>query len=189
MRRRFFCDSAGLATMTVQATAGQPKGSRMELLLQQIINGLVLGSMYALIALGYTMVYGILNLINFAHGDVLMVGALTALSTILFLQPMFVGAPGWFCCWRRRAGRDSGVHHHQSGHRARCLPAAAQRAAPCSVDHRDRRIDPAANVRDDRMGSQLPHFPDTARRSTDRFFRRDAHDHACAGDRHCRRSS
>ena len=50
----------------------------MELLLQQIINGLVLGSMYALIALGYTMVYGILNLINFAHGDVLMVGALTA---------------------------------------------------------------------------------------------------------------
>ena len=67
----------------------------MELLLQQIINGLVLGSMYALIALGYTMVYGILNLINFAHGDVLMVGALTALSTILFLQPMFVDAPGW----------------------------------------------------------------------------------------------
>ena len=67
----------------------------MELLLQQIINGLVLGSMYALIALGYTMVYGILNLLNFAHGDVLMVGALTALSTILFLQPMFVDAPGW----------------------------------------------------------------------------------------------
>ena len=67
----------------------------MELLLQQIINGLVLGSMYALIALGYTMVYGILNLINFAHGDVLMVGALTALSTILFPQPVFVDAPGW----------------------------------------------------------------------------------------------
>ena len=46
----------------------------MEILLQQIINGLVLGSMYALIALGYTMVYGIINLINFAHGEVLMVG-------------------------------------------------------------------------------------------------------------------
>ena len=46
----------------------------METLLQQIINGLVLGSMYALIALGYTMVYGIINLINFAHGEVLMVG-------------------------------------------------------------------------------------------------------------------
>jgi branched-chain amino acid transport system permease protein len=47
----------------------------MEILLQQIINGLVLGSMYALVALGYTMVYGIINLINFAHGEVLMVGA------------------------------------------------------------------------------------------------------------------
>jgi branched-chain amino acid transport system permease protein len=50
----------------------------MEIFFQQIINGLVLGSMYALVALGYTMVYGIINLINFAHGEVLMVGALTA---------------------------------------------------------------------------------------------------------------
>jgi branched-chain amino acid transport system permease protein len=67
----------------------------METFFQQIINGLVLGSLYALIALGYTMVYGILNLINFAHGDVLMVGALTALSLILFLQKAFPGMPGW----------------------------------------------------------------------------------------------
>lgn len=67
----------------------------MDTLLQQIINGLVQGSLYALIALGYTMVYGILNLINFAHGDVLMVGTLTALSTILFLRQMFPGMPGW----------------------------------------------------------------------------------------------
>ena len=86
----------------------------MELLLQQIINGLVLGSMYALIALGYTMVYGILNLINFAHGDVLMVGALTALSTILFLQPMFADAPGWLLLGDRRAGRDSRVHRRSA---------------------------------------------------------------------------
>lgn len=48
----------------------------MDILLQQIINGLVVGSLYALIALGYTMVYGILGLINFAHGEVLMIGAL-----------------------------------------------------------------------------------------------------------------
>ena len=67
----------------------------MDTFIQQTINGLVLGSMYSLIALGYTMVYGILNLINFAHGDVLTVGALTALSTILFLQAMFPGMPGW----------------------------------------------------------------------------------------------
>ena len=53
----------------------------MDILLQQVINGLVLGSMYALIALGYTMVYGIINLINFAHGEVMMVGALTSTSS------------------------------------------------------------------------------------------------------------
>jgi len=54
----------------------------METLLQQLLNGLVVGSVYALVALGYTMVYGILGLINFAHGEVLMVGALTALTVI-----------------------------------------------------------------------------------------------------------
>ena len=47
----------------------------MEIFFQQIINGLVQGSVYALVALGYTMVYGILGLINFAHGEVVMVGA------------------------------------------------------------------------------------------------------------------
>jgi len=67
----------------------------MDTFIQQTFNGLVLGSMYSLIALGYTMVYGILNLINFAHGDVLTVGALTALSTILLLQAMLPGMPGW----------------------------------------------------------------------------------------------
>jgi branched-chain amino acid transport system permease protein len=67
----------------------------MDTFLQQVINGLVLGSLYALIALGYTMVYGILNLINFAHGDVLMIGALTALTSILLLQAQFPDLPGW----------------------------------------------------------------------------------------------
>ncbi|TAK91257.1 MAG: branched-chain amino acid ABC transporter permease [Burkholderiaceae bacterium] len=64
----------------------------MDIFLQQLINGLVLGSVYALVALGYTMVYGILGLINFAHGDVLMIGALTALSVIKLLQGS--GLPG-----------------------------------------------------------------------------------------------
>ncbi len=67
----------------------------MEILLQQIINGLVLGSMYALVALGYTMVYGIINLINFAHGEVLMVGALTSWSIIGLMQESMPGTPGW----------------------------------------------------------------------------------------------
>jgi branched-chain amino acid transport system permease protein len=57
-------------------------GIAVEILLQQIINGLVQGSVYALVALGYTMVYGILGLINFAHGEVVMIGAMVALSII-----------------------------------------------------------------------------------------------------------
>ena len=54
--------------------------------LQQLLNGLSLGAIYALIALGYTMVYGVLRFINFAHGDVLMVGALVALEAIELIQ-------------------------------------------------------------------------------------------------------
>ncbi|MDA8225192.1 MAG: branched-chain amino acid ABC transporter permease [Betaproteobacteria bacterium] len=54
----------------------------MDILVQQLINGLVLGSVYALIALGYTMVYGILELINFAHGEITMIGAMIAVATI-----------------------------------------------------------------------------------------------------------
>ncbi|HVZ43359.1 MAG TPA: branched-chain amino acid ABC transporter permease [Ramlibacter sp.] len=67
----------------------------MDILLQQIINGLVLGSMYALVALGYTMVYGIINLINFAHGEVLMMGAITSWVVIGQLRETFPGMPGW----------------------------------------------------------------------------------------------
>ncbi|MBT0571568.1 branched-chain amino acid ABC transporter permease [Curvibacter sp. CHRR-16] len=66
----------------------------MDIFIQQIINGLVLGSMYALIALGYTMVYGIINLINFAHGEVMMVGALTSWTCIGFMREAMPGAPG-----------------------------------------------------------------------------------------------
>ncbi len=65
----------------------------MDTFIQQIINGLVLGSVYALVALGYTMVYGIINLINFAHGEVLMVGALTSWTVVTALAA--TGWPGW----------------------------------------------------------------------------------------------
>jgi branched-chain amino acid transport system permease protein len=65
----------------------------MEIFIQQIINGLILGSVYALVALGYTMVYGIINLINFAHGEVLMVGALTSWTVVTWLDKS--GLPGW----------------------------------------------------------------------------------------------
>lgn len=54
----------------------------MDTFLQQIINGLTLGCVYAVVALGYTMVYGIIQLINFAHGEVVMIGALVAFTVI-----------------------------------------------------------------------------------------------------------
>jgi branched-chain amino acid transport system permease protein len=57
----------------------------MEIFAQQIANGLILGSVYALIALGYTMVYGILGLINFAHGEITMMGAMVAISVLNIL--------------------------------------------------------------------------------------------------------
>ena len=65
----------------------------MDIFLQQLINGIVLGAIYALVALGYTMVYGILGLINFAHGEVVMVGALVALAVIQLLLGAGVALP------------------------------------------------------------------------------------------------
>jgi branched-chain amino acid transport system permease protein len=57
----------------------------MEYFLQQLINGLTLGSIYGLIAIGYTMVYGIIGMINFAHGDIFMIGAFISLAVFLIL--------------------------------------------------------------------------------------------------------
>jgi branched-chain amino acid transport system permease protein len=57
----------------------------MDTFLQQLINGLTLGCVYAVVALGYTMVYGIIQLINFAHGEVVMIGAMVAMSVIAAL--------------------------------------------------------------------------------------------------------
>ena len=84
MRRAFFYLQSG--------TLGR---SAIDIFFQQIINGLVLGSMYALVALGYTMVYGIINLINFAHGEVMMVGALTSWTVIGLLRPAHPDWPGY----------------------------------------------------------------------------------------------
>ncbi len=74
----------------------------MDIFIQQIINGLTLGAVYAVVALGYTMVYGIIQLINFAHGEVVMVGAMVAFSVIgalapAGLPPLFVVALAVLC--------------------------------------------------------------------------------------------
>ena len=65
----------------------------MDIFLQQVINGLTLGSVYAVVALGYTMVYGIIQLINFAHGEVVMIGAMVAFSVITALAGAPTGLP------------------------------------------------------------------------------------------------
>lgn len=76
--------------------------------LQQLINGLTLGSVYGLIAIGYTMVYGIIGMINFAHGEVYMISA-------------YLSAIGW-PCWRFWTPLLSAADHgnpcfHHRGHR------------------------------------------------------------------------
>src|SRR5262249_38239648 len=60
-------------------------GDAMEVFLQQLINGITLGSIYGLIAIGYTMVFGIIGMVNFAHGDVFMVSAFIALVAFLLI--------------------------------------------------------------------------------------------------------
>jgi branched-chain amino acid transport system permease protein len=63
----------------------------MQYFVQQLVNGLTLGAIYGLIAIGYTMVYGIIGMINFAHGDIFMIGAFTALIVFLILTSIFAG--------------------------------------------------------------------------------------------------
>jgi len=65
----------------------------MDTFLQQLINGVTLGAVYAMVALGYTMVYGIIQLINFAHGEVVMIGAMVAFSVIGLLLGADTGLP------------------------------------------------------------------------------------------------
>ena len=64
-------------------------------LAQQLLNGIILGSMYALVAVGFSMIYGIINLINFAHGDIVMIGAFSTLGLLGILGlPLWIVAPG-----------------------------------------------------------------------------------------------
>ncbi len=67
----------------------------MELLIQNLLNGISIGAFYALVALGYTMVYGVLKLINFAHGDMFMWGAYLGLTTLAFLGGVVLHTGPW----------------------------------------------------------------------------------------------
>lgn len=66
----------------------------MEVFVQQVLNGLTLGSIYGLIAVGYTMVFGIIGMVNFAHGDIFMIGGFTALILFLLITGTFGFGPG-----------------------------------------------------------------------------------------------
>src|SRR5262249_32650715 len=88
-RCRCRCDKTPAKTLSHRdspesAVTGYGKAP-MEVFVQQLINGITLGSIYGLIAIGYTMVFGIIGMVNFAHGDVFMVSAFIALITFLIL--------------------------------------------------------------------------------------------------------
>src|SRR6476620_11817898 len=77
-----------MTTTSAPMQAQEPRG-RMEVFVQQLINGLTLGSIYGLIAIAYTMVFGILNMVNFAHSGVFMVSAFIALNAFLLVTRSF----------------------------------------------------------------------------------------------------
>ena len=68
-------------------------------ILQQLINGLSLGALYALIAVGYTVVYGIIQLINFAHGEIFMIGAFGALTAWILIPGESLASGCCRSCW------------------------------------------------------------------------------------------
>ena len=80
----------------------------MDIFVQQLVNGLTLGAVYAIVALGYTMVYGIIQLINFAHGEVVMIGAMVAFTVINAARRRGHAAAGGGA--DRHRLRDPGVH-------------------------------------------------------------------------------
>ena len=96
-----------------------------------LLLGITLGAIYALVALGYTLVYGIIELINFAHGDVFMLGTMVTITVAngwLGLN----GTQAWYVTTAARGGHAGGgdgvLRHAQRHHRADRLPAAAKRA-------------------------------------------------------------
>ena len=106
-----------------------------------IIAGIALGSVYALIALGYTLVYGILFMINFAHGEVFMWGAFTAFFAATGAQRRRHDGGEPDPRLLPRAGHRDARQHDRGDHaRAHRLPAAPRRAAARAADHRHRRI-------------------------------------------------
>ena len=105
---------------------------------QQLANGLILGAMYGLIAIGYTMVYGIVQLINFAHGEIFMIGGFGALTVYALLLPDGTSPRGSPCPSCSSAASACRRRRHRRG--TLRLPAPAHRTPPRPAHHRHRPV-------------------------------------------------
>ena len=125
----------------------------MDNFLQQLINGLTLGSIYGLIAIGYTMVFGIIGMVNFAHGDVFMLSAFIALLIFMILTQILASGLAADRL-RRRADRGHGADRPvELGDRAARLPAVARIVPARAADLGDRHVDLPVEFRPGRAGA------------------------------------
>ena len=125
---------------------------------QVLVIGLSNGALYALIALGYTMVYGIIELINFAHGDLFMIGSV--LAAIILEEKLGYTesvSEGMVHAVRRRRRGHGAVRVVQRHHRATRVSPTAQRTEVGAIDHRRRCQLHPAELRhlDERLGAEL----------------------------------
>ena len=163
---------------------------RMDNFLQQLINGMTLGSIYGLIAIGYTMVFGIIGMVNFAHGDVFMLSAFIALLVFLFLTKVLgLGFLPLAFIHRaaRRHGADLGL---ELDDRAARLSAAARLVPAGAADLGHRHVDLPVEFRAGRRrGRATSRCRRCSPRSSTSFRRRGSRRHAAIPpDRHRRRS-
>ncbi len=131
------------------------EGDGWEYFIQQLINGVTLGAIYGLIAIGYTMVYGVVGMINFAHGEIYMVGAFIAAIAFMVLQAIGISSVGVLFLIALPVTRvpDRVLRLDR---RARRLSAAA-RLVEAGADHlRDRHVDLPAEFRPDHPGRAHP---------------------------------
>src|SRR5665213_1987746 len=80
------CRSCGNAFVSGHGPRHNARGIEVVMIYQQLINGLMLGSTYALVAIGYTLIFGVLRLLHFAHGEVFMIGGFIGLESVLWLN-------------------------------------------------------------------------------------------------------
>ena len=125
----------------------------MEYFVQQLINGITLGSIYGLIAIGYTMVFGIIGMVNFAHGDVFMVSAFIALIAFLIVTT-WLGITSVALALLHRPRRRDAVHlADQLGDRAHRLSAVARLVPSRAADLGDRHVDLPVEFRSGHAGA------------------------------------